>query len=71
MTRSDVLAYDVVAPGQSGFVAPDGTRSPHYADQVEMYTTFGRKPLWHDADDVNRAATSVERLHIERGAYAQ
>lgn len=71
VTRSDVLAYDVVAPGQSGFVAPDGTRSPHYADQVEMYTTFGRKPLWHDADDVNRAATSVERLHIERGAYAQ
>lgn len=69
--RGKVTAYDVVAPGQSGFVAPDGTPSPHYADQVEMYTTFGRKPLWHDNADVNRAAKSVERLKIEREAVSQ
>lgn len=61
-----VLAYDVVAPGQSGFVAPDGKPSPHYADQLEMYTTFGKKPLWHDAAEVTRAAKSVETLRIER-----
>lgn len=27
-------------PGQSGFVAPDGTPSPHYADQLSMYAGF-------------------------------
>ena len=27
-------------PGQSGFVAPDGTKSPHYQDQLELYTNF-------------------------------
>ncbi|VVE61859.1 penicillin acylase [Pandoraea captiosa] len=70
-SAAKVAAFDVVAPGQSGFIAPDGTRSPHYADQVEMYTTFGRKPLWHDPADVNRAATSVERLRVERLSEAQ
>lgn len=27
-------------PGQSGFVAPDGTKSAHYADQLELYAAF-------------------------------
>lgn len=27
-------------PGQSGFVAPDGTTSPHYQDQLERYTNY-------------------------------
>ena len=27
-------------PGQSGFIAPDGTKSPHYSDQLELYTNF-------------------------------
>ena len=30
----------VAPPGQSGFVAPDGTKSPHYADQLQMYADF-------------------------------
>lgn len=33
----EVQAWDVVAPGQSGFVAPDGTPAKHYRDQLEMY----------------------------------
>jgi penicillin amidase len=35
---------DVIAPGQSGFIAPDGTRSPHYQDQLTMYGDFKMKP---------------------------
>ncbi|HYO85325.1 MAG TPA: penicillin acylase family protein [Dermatophilaceae bacterium] len=27
-------------PGQSGFVAPSGQRSPHYDDQMDLYATF-------------------------------
>ena len=61
-----VAAYDVAAPGESGFVAPDGTPSPQYADQVEMYATFGRKPMRLEATDVSRATKSVERLSLER-----
>lgn len=27
-------------PGQSGFIAPDGTKSRHYADQLDLYARF-------------------------------
>jgi penicillin amidase len=64
--HSKVAAYDVAAPGESGFVAPDGTPSPQYADQVEMYATFGRKPMRLEATDVSGATKSVERLTLER-----
>jgi len=63
--RGKVQAWDVVAPGQSGFIAPDGTPSPHYADQLELYTMYGRKPLAHDADAVTQATRSTERLRVE------
>ncbi|MGF6970477.1 penicillin amidase [Paraburkholderia sp. WC7.3g] len=59
-----VQASDVVAPGQSGFVAPDGTRSTHYADQLELYTGFGRKALWLDDADVVQHTRQVERLDV-------
>ncbi|SDV50702.1 penicillin acylase family protein [Chitinasiproducens palmae] len=61
-----VAAYDVVAPGQSGFVAPDGTPSPHYADQLALYTQYGRKPLWHSQADVDRATRAIEHLRAVR-----
>ncbi|KAG1451136.1 hypothetical protein G6F57_016243 [Rhizopus arrhizus] len=38
-----VRAVDVVAPGQSGFVAPDGTPSVHTRDQFDLYNRFGNK----------------------------
>jgi penicillin amidase len=57
-------AWDVVAPGQSGFVAPDGTRSPHYSDQLTLYTGFGRKPLRLEAGEVARHTRSEERVMV-------
>lgn len=59
-----VRAWDVVAPGESGFVAPDGTRSPHYSDQLELYTGFGHKALWLDDSDVAKHTRQVERLDV-------
>lgn len=61
--RADgISAWDVVAPGQSGFVAPDGRRDQHHADQLDPYDRFSRKPVWHAVQDVDRNAASVERL---------
>ncbi len=57
-------AWDVVAPGQSGFIAPDGTRSPHYSDQLKLYIGFGRKALRLDATDVSEHTRSVETLEV-------
>jgi penicillin amidase len=47
-----IEGWEVTPPGQSGFISPDGTRSDHYDDQLEMYTSFGRKRTWFYPDDV-------------------
>jgi penicillin amidase len=61
-TENDLIVFDrdgkvtsceVTPPGQSGFIAPDGTRSKHYQDQLEMFGRFGCKPTWLDAKDVD------------------
>ncbi len=61
-----VTAVEVVAPGQSGFVAPDGTRSPHYQDQLELYEDEGHKPVWFDAGDVDANLESKTVLSVKR-----
>ncbi len=33
-------------PGQSGFVAPDGRKAPHYGDQMALFRDFGCKDEW-------------------------
>ncbi len=40
-----ITGRDVFAPGQSGFIAPDGGRSAHYSDQLDLYWRFKHKPL--------------------------
>ena len=48
-------------PGQSGYVAPDGTTSPHYDDQLELYTTFRCKEenLYEHQVEAHRESTTV------------
>ena len=48
-----VRSCESAPPGQSGFIAPDGTRSKHYQDQLEMFGKFGCKPTWLSARDVD------------------
>ena len=59
-----VLAWDVVAPGQSGFIAPDGTPAKHYNDQLSLYQNFGRKPLWLSAQEVHAHRESEEVIQV-------
>nr|P07941.1 RecName: Full=Penicillin G acylase; AltName: Full=Penicillin G amidase; AltName: Full=Penicillin amidohydrolase; Contains: RecName: Full=Penicillin G acylase subunit alpha; Contains: RecName: Full=Penicillin G acylase subunit beta; Flags: Precursor [Kluyvera cryocrescens]AAA25047.1 penicillin acylase prepropeptide (EC 3.5.1.11) [Kluyvera cryocrescens] len=61
-----VLAWDVVAPGQSGFIAPDGKADKHYDDQLKMYESFGRKSLWLTPQDVDEHKESQEVLQVQR-----
>jgi len=50
--------WEIAPPGQSGFIAPDGIKSPHYDDQLKMYETFGKKRMWITAEDVEKNKTS-------------
>jgi penicillin amidase len=58
-----VTSCEVAPPGQSGFIGPDGTRSKHYQDQLELFGRFGCKPTWLDAPDVDRNLESKSVLH--------
>lgn len=49
-------------PGQSGFVAPDGRKSAHYADQMQLFKDFGCKSEALTPADVDRRAESTKQL---------
>ena len=40
-----IEAWDVFGPGQSAFISPQGERSPHHSDQLELFKTFGKKKI--------------------------
>lgn len=55
---SGLTQWDVVAPGESGFVSPDGVKSKHYSDQLKMYLNFGKHREWYTPSEVNRHSES-------------
>lgn len=58
MNRGHIVGWEVVPPGQSGFISQAGARSLHYSDQFDLYRTFGRKRMWFYARDVEANKTS-------------
>ncbi|WP_254262368.1 penicillin acylase family protein [Marinobacterium weihaiense] len=61
-----VETHEVVAPGQSGFIAPDGTPSPHYEDQLKLFEDFGYKQTWLSPKEVDANTQSVTHLNTEQ-----
>ncbi len=53
-----IISFEVAPPGQSGCVAPDGSKAPHYDDQLDMYGNFGKKHIWLSEKDVDAHKTS-------------
>nr|WP_243748610.1 penicillin acylase family protein [Pseudomaricurvus alcaniphilus] len=63
---SHIEGSDVAPPGQSGFIAPDGSRSPHYADQMELYQRFEHKPLPFSRAQVEQMTEAAVTLRYAR-----
>ncbi|MFF4759762.1 penicillin acylase family protein [Streptomyces sp. NPDC001292] len=61
-TPDRISGHDVMPPGQSGFTAPDGTQSPHYSDQLDLYVNWRHKPMYFTEREVNENLESTERL---------
>jgi len=55
----------VTPPGQSGFIAPDGTKSAHYQDQLQLYADFGCRPQAFYREDVERTAVARQTVTID------
>lgn len=61
-TDQGVRGYEVLGPGQSGFIAPDGTRSRHFDDQLDLYGQLGKKRTWLEAADVAADTRETQRI---------
>jgi penicillin amidase len=60
--RDGVELWDVMPPGQSGFVAPDGRPSPHRDDQLDLYGKYGHKRQWITREDAMANTTEAHTL---------
>jgi penicillin amidase len=65
LTPGHVLGENITAPGTSGFIAPDGTRSPHFSDQVPMFVNFTYKPMLFTEQEVNGALETKKILKYQ------
>jgi penicillin amidase len=63
-TAAKITGYEVAPPGESGFVAPNGARSRHYADQFDLYADFGKKRTWFTPAEVQAHLESVQVLRF-------
>lgn len=60
--RSQARLCIAAPPGQSGFIAPDGTKSRHYADQLDLYASFGCRNedlTWVQATTARKETTQL------------
>lgn len=65
LSNAAVRSWDVVAPGQSGFISPDGRPDRHYRDQMELYDQFGYKPVLGQRSEILKGALEVERIKTQ------
>lgn len=62
--KRELRSWDVAAPGQDGFVAPDGSTGPHYLDQMELYDQYKHKPVLGTRKDIVKGTTRIEHLTV-------
>jgi len=62
----NIVGYDVVPPGQSGFVNQAGVPSKHHTDQMEMFTNFELKPVPFTPKQVKELSVSTEIINATR-----
>ena len=66
IARGDTIeAWDVIPPGQSGFIKPDGRAAQHNSDQMELFARFEYKSVPFTVQDVKALAVSSQSLLLE------
>lgn len=57
-----VSMCDAIPPGQSGFIAPNGARDPHYGDQLALYAGFDCRHRPFTEAEIAASTVSERRL---------
>jgi len=65
LSNAAVRSWDVVAPGQSGHISPDGRLDQHYRDQMALYDQFGNKPVLGRRSEILKGTLKVERIKVQ------
>ena len=60
-TANGPTGYEVVPPGQSGFINPKGEKAKHFDDQYLMYQNLQKKRTWLYENDIE---AHLERTYI-------
>lgn len=63
--NGNLTGYDVIPPGQSGFVDPRGVPSAHTANQMSMFTSYQYKPMPFSRQEVEAQAVEKKVLRIK------
>ncbi|MGF1684460.1 penicillin acylase family protein [Photobacterium minamisatsumaniensis] len=63
--QDSIEAFEIAAPGQSGFIAPDGSPSKHYDDQYDDFINFRLKPVYFERDVLKAKYASKTVLTIQ------
>lgn len=58
------LGYEVVPPGQSGFIAPTNIKDKHYADQIDLFKAHKKRRVWLKKEEVDKNSESKITLQI-------
>lgn len=64
-TEAGPTGYEVVPPGQSGFINPKGEKADHFDDQYLMYQKLQKKPTWLYKKDVDSHSARIYSLSIK------
>ncbi|WP_273860118.1 penicillin acylase family protein [Photobacterium sp. GSS17] len=62
--RDKIEAFEVAAPGQSGFISPNGERSAHYNDQYEDFVQFRLKPVYSSREALEQTSPDKTVLTV-------
>ncbi|QHF29560.1 penicillin amidase [Pseudomonas sp. R32] len=63
LSEGKVSGFELAAPGQSGFIAADGSPGKHYDDQVPLLREQRKRRTWLSEDEIERH--TVERLRLQ------
>lgn len=64
-TEDGVKAWETIPPGQSGFIAPDGSTTTHYNDQTDEFADLKRKRVWFTDEEVDANTVYTQTLRIK------
>ena len=65
-SRPRFQAENILPPGNSGYIAPDGTKDEHYADQLDQFIAFEYKQLRFSEDGVAHETESTTALRPDQ-----